>query len=132
MLRSGDSPPEIRRTDLLARDLLDRVGDRWSALVIFVLRQEPLRFTELREQINAWGPRRLRQTEISHKMLAGALKRLIADGLVLRVETPGPARYALTPLGHSFWTPMMAVHAWTAQHIDELEAARRRAPCLPE
>jgi DNA-binding HxlR family transcriptional regulator len=110
----------------LARDLLDRVGDRWSALVIYGLHERPLRFSELRERIDELGPRRLRRTEISNKMLAEALRGLRRDGLVARSGgTGGHSEYSLTPLGRSFWIPMMAVHDWTADHIAEIEEARR-------
>ena len=114
------------RIAALARDLLDRVGDRWSALVIFGLREAPARFSELRARIDELGPRRLRRTEISNKMLAEALRGLRRDGLVVRTEgAGGHAEYSLTPLGQSFWVPMMAVHDWTADHIAEIEEARR-------
>jgi DNA-binding HxlR family transcriptional regulator len=114
---------------LLARDLLDLVGDRWSALVIYALRDGPLRFSDLKNRIDEYGPKRLRRTEISHKMLAGTLRRLRRDGLVLHAapsECAPHAEYALSPLGRSFWAPMMAVHNWTLKHLEEIESARRR------
>jgi DNA-binding HxlR family transcriptional regulator len=124
-----NSDPNPPRASLLARDLLDRVGDRWSALVIYALYQQPSRFSELKERIDELGPRRLRRTEISHKMLAETLRGLKRDGIVLRSEQsdgPGHAIYSLTPLGRSFWGPMMAVHNWTVEHLDAIEDARRR------
>ncbi|HLG89036.1 MAG TPA: helix-turn-helix domain-containing protein [Alphaproteobacteria bacterium] len=114
---------------MLARDLLDLVGDRWSALVIYALRDGPLRFSDLKNRIDEYGPKRLRRTEISHKMLAGTLRRLRRDGLVVHAPLSEGARhaeYALSPLGRSFWAPMMAVHNWTLKHQEEIEAARRR------
>ena len=123
-----DQPQGVDRLRVasLARDLLDRVGDRWSALVIYGLHDRPARFSELRERIDELGPRRLRRTEISNKMLAEALRGLRRDGLVARAEgAAGHAEYSLTPLGRSFWVPMMAVHDWTADHIAEIEEARR-------
>ena len=98
------------------------VGDRWSGLVICALYQRPLRFSDLKEQIDELGPRRLSRTEISHKMLAESLRGLRRDGLVELTH----AEYRLTPLGRSFYGPLMAVHAWTAEHLDEIETARRR------
>lgn len=126
-LQSSDPKPP--RASLLARDLLDRVGDRWSALVIYALYQEAARFSELKARIDEAGPRRLRRTEISHKMLAETLRALKRDGIVVHAEQPdgpGHAIYSLTALGRSFWEPMMAVHNWTVEHLDAIEDARRR------
>jgi DNA-binding HxlR family transcriptional regulator len=120
-----DDASDTRRVGLVARDLLDRIGDRWSALVIYALRDRPARFSELKDLIDGFGPRLLSRTEISHKMLAEALRHLRRDGLVARTETGGHAEYALTSLGHSFWEPMMAVRDWTANHLAEIEEARR-------
>ena len=116
-----DAQNDDRRLGRLARDLLDRVGDRWSALVIYVLYERPLRFSELKARIDEFGPRRLGRTEISHKMLAEVLRELRRDGLIVHADT----EYALTPLGRSFWGPMMAIHNWTQEHLDEVEQARR-------
>ena len=116
-----DAQNDDRRLGRLARDLLDRVGDRWSALVIYVLYERPLRFSELKARIDEFGPRRLGRNEISHKMLAEVLRELRRDGLIVHADT----EYALTPLGRSFWGPMMAIHNWTQEHQDEVEQARR-------
>jgi DNA-binding HxlR family transcriptional regulator len=114
-----------RRLGRVARDLLDRVGDRWSALVIYVLYERPLRFSELKTRIDEFGPKRLGRTEISHKMLAEVLRELRRDGLIVHADASGHAEYALTVLGRSFWGPMMAIHNWTQDHLDEVEQARR-------
>ena len=76
--------PDGRRLGRVARDLLDRVGDRWSALVIYVLYERPLRFSELKTRIDEFGPKRLGRTEISHKMLAEVLRELRRDGLIIQ------------------------------------------------
>ena len=82
------------------RDVLDRIGDRWSMLVLFKLEANgTLRFSSL----NALIP------DISKRMLASTLRRLEQDGLVLRTVFPVvPSRvdYTLTVLGRSFLTPM--------------------------
>jgi len=121
MSETAEDLPDDRRLGRVARDLLDRVGDRWSALVIYVLYERPLRFSELKARIDAFGPRRLGRTEISHKMLAEVLRELRRDGLIAHADQ----EYALTPLGRSFWGPMMAIHNWTQDHLDEVEQARR-------
>src|SRR6202000_1387014 len=120
MFEPDQDAMDDRRLGRVARDLLDRVGDRWSALVIYVLYERSLRFSELKTRIDAFGPRRLGRTEISHKMLAEVLRELRRDGLITHVDP----EYALTPLGSSFWGPMMAIHNWTQDHLDEVEQAR--------
>ena len=130
MPRPAAHAVDSRRIGLLARDFLDLLGDRWSALVIYALYDGPLRFSDLKARIDASGPNLLRRTEISHKMLAATLRKLRRDGLVVRSY----AQYALSPLGRSFWTPMMGVRRWTLKHLDEIEQARRRfdATAAPE
>jgi DNA-binding HxlR family transcriptional regulator len=115
------NPAEDRRLGRVARDLLDRVGDRWSALVIYALYERPLRFSELKARIDEFGPRRLGRTEISHKMLAEVLRELRRDGLIAHADPD----YALTALGRSFWGPMMSIRNWAEDHLDEIEQARR-------
>lgn len=112
------------RVGLLSREMLHTVGDTWSALTVFVLHGGPLRFSDLKQRMDAMGPR-LRRSGISHKMLAETLRGLRRNGLVARPEG-GTAEYSLTELGRSFWAPMMAVHAWTVEHIEEVETARQR------
>ena len=119
--------PDNRRISVLARDLLDRVGDRWSALVLYALDAGPLRFSDLKVRVDEFGPNRLRRTAISHKMLAESLRGLRRDGLVERCRLSLDDRrggYGLTHLGRSFREPMMAVHRWTEAHAREIEAAR--------
>jgi DNA-binding HxlR family transcriptional regulator len=113
------------RIGRLSRDLLHTVGDTWSALAVFVLYAGPLRFTDVKQRMDEMGPR-LRRAGISHKMLAETLRGLRRNGLVARSDGGAAVRaeYGLTPLGQSFRIPMMAVHEWTAEHIDEIEAAR--------
>ncbi len=115
------------RVGLLSREMLHTVGDTWSALAVFVLHGGPLRFSDLKKSMDAMGPR-LRRSGISHKMLAETLRGLRRNGLVVRSDG-GPAahaEYSLTELGRGFWEPMMAVHEWTIEHIEEVEAARQR------
>jgi DNA-binding HxlR family transcriptional regulator len=115
------------RVGLLSREMLHTVGDTWSALTVFVLYGGPLRFSDLKHRMDEMGPR-LRRSGISHKMLAETLRGLRRNGLVARSDggTAAPAEYSLTELGRSFWAPMMAVHEWTAEHIEAVEAARKK------
>src|SRR3954464_4500190 len=81
------------------RDVLDRIGDRWSVLILRTLEGGTMRFTVLRRAI----------PDISQRMLAQTLRRLETDGLISRTVYPTiPPRvdYALTPLGLSFMAPL--------------------------
>jgi len=101
------------------RDVLDRIGDRWSILVLFTLDEAgTLRFSALKAEIG----------DISQRMLAQTVRRLEQDGLVSRTAYPTiPPRvdYALTPLGESFLKPMHALLAWAEQHHGAVREARK-------
>ena len=102
------------------RDVLDRMGDRWSMLVMFTLEEHgTLRFTALKSQI----------PDVSQRMLAQTLRRLEEDGLVSRTVYPSiPPRvdYALTTLGESFMQPLNELLVWAEEHHDQVRAARRQ------
>lgn len=87
------------------RDVLDRIGDQWSLLVMTALREESRRFNELLRDIG----------DISKQMLSKTLKRLEQDGFVSRTvypEVPPRVEYALTDLGKSFLVPMQQLVNW--------------------
>ena len=99
------------------REILDRVADKWSLLVISLLADHGRRFTELRHEIDG----------ISQRMLTLTLRRLERDGLVLRTVHPVvPPRvdYELTPLGTTLIGPIEALVQWTVDHTQEIAAAR--------
>lgn len=99
------------------RHILDRVGDKWSLLVITLLGQGPRRFTELRREIDT----------ISQRMLTLTLRQLERDGLVSRTVYPVvPPRvdYALTPLGFTLRDTIQALVDWTLAHREEIVSAR--------
>ena len=98
-------------------DILDRIGDRWSLLVLWSLTDGARRFTELRRDIG----------DISQRMLAQTVRRLEQDGFLSRTVTPSvPQRvdYALTPLGRSFLEPLGILVGWADAHHDDIRAAR--------
>ncbi len=100
-----------------ARDLLDRIADKWSLLVIELLEHRTRRFTELHREIDG----------VSKRMLTVTLRQLERDGLVLRTVYPVvPPRvdYELTPLGETVLETIQSLVAWTRQHRDEIAAAR--------
>ncbi|MCX5065874.1 helix-turn-helix transcriptional regulator [Micromonospora lupini] len=108
--------------DCPTRQLLDRIGDKWTSMLIKVLAEShpaELGFAELRR----------RAPGVSNKMLSQTLQSLCRDGLVTRrVEASVPPRvhYALTSLGLSLDAPLAVVRAWAEQHISTIEASRRR------
>jgi DNA-binding HxlR family transcriptional regulator len=100
------------------RDVLDRIGDRWSLLLLLALAPETKRFTALKREIG----------DISQRMLAQTLRRLEQDGFISRRVHPSiPPRvdYTLTPLGRSFLVPMEALIAWADDNHESVRAARR-------
>ena len=103
-----------------SRDLLDRIGDKWTVLVLGELgKQGVCRFTELRKRLSG----------VSEKMLTQTLRALERDGLVRRTVYPVvPVRveYALTPLGETLREPLKALTEWSTLHIAEVLAARER------
>ena len=104
---------------IVVREILDRVGDKWSVLVIALLGDRSHRFNELRRQIDG----------ISQRMLTLTLRQLERDGLVSRtVHATVPPRvdYALTPLGESVLEPLNGLIGWAAQHGTDIADARRR------
>jgi DNA-binding HxlR family transcriptional regulator len=99
------------------RDLLDRLADKWSLLVIELLGSGTRRFTELHREID----------EISQRMLTLTLRHLERDGLVTRTVHPVvPPRvdYTLTELGRSLLVAIEGLVAWTRAHRQEIADAR--------
>ncbi|MFC5146741.1 winged helix-turn-helix transcriptional regulator [Streptomyces aureoversilis] len=99
------------------RQILDRVADKWSLLVIALLERRTLRFTELRREVDG----------ISQRMLTVTLRQLERDGLVRRTVHPVvPPRvdYELTPLGTTLHDTIQALVTWTEAHQGEIAAAR--------
>jgi len=100
-------------------DVLARVGDKWSVLVVSRLGEGPLRFNELRRAIGG----------ISQRMLTLTLRGLERDGLITRTVFPTiPPRvdYALTPLGRDLLTPVSALGAWAIRNQPKIARAREQ------
>jgi DNA-binding HxlR family transcriptional regulator len=105
------------REDCEVRQILDRIADKWSLLVIALLDCQSLRFTELRREIDG----------VSQRMLSVTLRHLERDGLVSRTVHPVvPPRvdYALTPLGRTLHQTIKSLVTWTEEHQKEIAAAR--------
>jgi DNA-binding HxlR family transcriptional regulator len=107
------------RQDCEVRQILDRIADKWSLLVIALLDDRTMRFSELRCAIDG----------ISQRMLTTTLRHLERDGLVRRtVHAVVPPRvdYELTPLGVGLHHTIQALVTWTEEHQHEIAAARTR------
>ena len=113
------SPRHTSESCLAVRDVLNRVGDKWSVQIVQLLADGPMRFSELKRAIDG----------ISQRMLTLTLRGLERDGLVSRQVFPTvPPRvdYALTDLGRTLQVPVLALACWAAQHRDAIEQARAR------
>ena len=104
-----------------SRLVLDRIADKWTALVIQLLdRGGALRYSALQREIG----------DISQKMLTQTLRSLERDGLVRRKVYPVASpkvEYTLTPLGRTLIEPLNGLCRWTEKHLPELEANRQLA-----
>jgi len=103
--------------DCPSREALDRIGDRWSVLIIGALTTGPQRFSELGRRIGG----------ISQKMLTQTLRGLERDGLVRRTVfpvVPPHVEYELTDLGLTLREPLAALDAWARDHMDSIVESR--------
>lgn len=110
----GGSP---YRADCPTRPLLDRIGDRWTVLVVGILGQGDARFSELLRRVEG----------VSQKMLTQTVRALERDGLVLRTvypEVPVRVVYALTDAGRTLLEPLRALQDWSIAHVDAVSAAQ--------
>jgi DNA-binding HxlR family transcriptional regulator len=100
-----------------ARQLLERISDKWVSLIVNALAEGPQRYSDLSRRI----------ASVSQKMLTQTLRNLERDGLVTRTVTPTvPVRvdYELTPLGRTILPLMRAVKSWAETNMDDVLAAR--------
>lgn len=102
------------------RNVLSRVGDKWSMLILFTLENHPtIRFKELQRNI----------PDISQKMLTATLKALEADGLINREvfpEVPPRVEYALTDKGKSLLPLIDNLLTWASNNMEDIIASRER------
>lgn len=112
------SPESKERVEALVTDLIGRVADKWTMLIIEVLTEKgELRFTRLRECVPA----------VSYKMLTQTLRAMEREGLVARTVhpvIPPKVEYRLTTLGLSLSAAFCGVWMWAEEHIGEVEKAR--------
>ncbi len=100
------------------RSVLDRLGDKWSILVMMILgEKETMRFNELSKEIG----------DISQKMLTVTLRSLEADGLVTRTiyaQVPPRVDYKITPLGRSLVPHIVSLSHWAKQSMPAIKKSR--------
>ncbi len=112
----GTPPPEPCR---LVLDILNRIGDKWTVMVIGTLSNGPMRFNAILRAISG----------ISHRMLTLTLRGLEQDGLVKRTAyatIPPKVEYELTELGLSLIEPLRALGEWAVRNQPAIAAARAR------
>jgi DNA-binding HxlR family transcriptional regulator len=122
LLTPGHSVETHRCGDVFAaecptRQLLDRIADKWSTLILIVLGEGPIRFNALRQRIDG----------VSQKMLSQTLKSLERDGLVSRsvvATVPISVTYAVTPLGGTLMAAMQSMIDWAETQMPQVAAAQ--------
>lgn len=103
--------------DCPSRQLLDRIGDRWSVLTIGTLADGPLRYSAIANRVQG----------VSQKMLTQTLRALERDGLVTRTvfpEIPPHVEYELTDRGRSLRRVLEPLEAWATSHMDDVAVSR--------
>jgi DNA-binding HxlR family transcriptional regulator len=117
-------PPQSNAEECRAlAQIIDRIGDKWTVMVLGHLSEGTHRFNELMRMIPG----------ISHRMLTLTLRGAECDGLVQRTAfatVPPRVEYALTPLGHTLKEPISMLAGWARSHRDEIEEARARYALL--
>jgi len=109
---------EVYQGNCPTREILNRIADKWTTLLIGLLAQtESRRFNELRRAIGG----------ISQKMLTQTLRDMERDGLVRRkmyAEIPPRVEYSLTPLGKTLCEPLDALRKWAQDHLQEVRESQ--------
>jgi len=99
------------------RQLLDRIGDQWTVLIVGALKDGPLRFTEIGRRVDG----------ISQKVLTQTLRSLVRDGILTRTAyatIPPKVEYELTSLGRNLSEPLEMLDRWARVHMSSVQDAR--------
>lgn len=100
-----------------SRASLARIANKWTAMIVVVLHEQPMRFGELHRRVEG----------ITKKVLIDTLRALERDGMLQRTTgADGHARYELTPLGRTLHEPLQALQVWAESHVDEVRDAQER------
>ena len=100
-------------------EILGRIGDKWTVLIVMELRTHKLRFNEIKRAVEG----------ISQQMLTRTLRALERDGVVERTvypTVPVQVEYELTPLGHSLSKPVIHIGNWARANLPEIERHRQK------
>ena len=119
-MQKASGPPSVMDAQCPSRLVLDRIADKWTALIIQILARGTMRYAALQREIGG----------ISQKMLTQTLRSLERDGLVQRKVhpiVPPKVEYSLTKLGRTLIEPLHALCRWSEKHLAELQANRARA-----
>lgn len=100
-----------------SRASLARIANKWTAMIVVLLHERPMRFGELHREVEG----------IAKKVLVDTLRALERDGMLERAaDGDGHVRYALTPLGRTLHEPLQALQVWAESHVDDVLAAQDR------
>ncbi|GAB6904157.1 winged helix-turn-helix transcriptional regulator [Kineosporia succinea] len=114
-----DLPFNPYAADCPSRGLVDRIGDKWTILIIGVLSEGPARYRDLADQVGG----------ISPKMLSQTLKALERDGLIVRqafAEVPPRVQYELTEAGRTLQPLLLGLETWAREHMPGVLVSRER------
>jgi len=117
LLGNGQLSPDFDAECRGTREILNRVGDKWSVLLVVILGSGSQRFNELRRALDG----------ISQRVLTSTLRGLERDGLVsrtVRPTNPPQVEYALTQLGTSLLEPVSVLATWAQGHRADVQRAR--------
>ncbi len=109
--------PDPYNRNCPTRQLLDRIGDQWTVLIVGALSGGPLRFTEIGRRVDG----------ISQKVLTQTLRSLVRDGILTRTAyptIPPKVEYELTALGRNLSEPLDVLDRWARQHMASVQDAR--------
>ncbi|GAA1668464.1 hypothetical protein GCM10009745_08610 [Kribbella yunnanensis] len=98
-----------------SRASLARIANKWTAMIVILLHEQPLRFGELHRQVEG----------ITKKVLVDTLRALERDGMVEHIHQDH-AYYQLTPLGRTLHEPLQALQVWAESYVDDVQAAQDR------
>lgn len=116
-METNELPANVLDPDCPSRVIFQRIGDKWASLVVQVLADGPIRFSELRKMVHVVTPKVLTQT----------LRTLERDGLITRTvhaQVPPRVDYELTQLGTSLLEPLTLLRLWAEDHVPSILQAR--------
>lgn len=122
---NGSPDADLTRADSLAREIFSDIANKWALLIINMLDERTLRFSELRNEIEG----------ISHKMLTQNLRMLERNGLVERKvhpTVPPRVEYTLTEAGQALQRTVDGMCDWTMRYLRHIESSRRRFGTLAD